>query len=175
MKKQALVFVLFAVLVCLSMGAAQAGTISVPVKGVIAANGSVQLTFSFYGRAVGGNELFSVTKTLPVSSNIYFGMVEVPDSVFQGRERVFFEVARPSAPAIPLGERAQFTNRDPGAPNRTVTLLGCSQCFTCGGSFPVFSGAFNTAASPQVNERGSSCSGAATVARTDVRPFLCCQ
>lgn len=176
MKKQVLVFSLFAVLVVLSLGTAQAGNISVPVKGVIDANGSVDLSFTFYGRAVGGRELFSATKTLQVTNNIYFGMVEVPDTLFNGREKVFFEVTRPSAPAIVLGERAQFTNREAGGPpQRSVSIVGCSQCFTCGGAFPVFSGAFNTAASPQVNERGSSCSGAATASRTDTRPFICCQ
>ena len=174
MKKQALVFTLFAVLVVLSLGTAQAGNISVPVKGVIDANGSVQLNITFYGRATGGRELYSVTRTLAVADNVYFGMVDVPDTLFHGREKVYFEVARPSAPAIVIGERAQFTNRDAGSPpQRSVSIQGCSLCFTCGGTFGVFQGAFtNTGTSPQ--ERGSSCSGSVT-SRADTRPFLCCQ
>jgi len=172
MRKQTFVFVLFALLL-LSVGAAQAGTISVPVKGMIDAQGSVQLNISFFGRASGGRELFAATKTLQVVDNVYYGMVDVPDTLFHGREKVYFEVARPSAPAIALGERAQFTNREGGAPNRSVTLQGCSLCFTCGGTFSVFQGAFtNTGTGP--SERGSSCSGTVST-RSDTRPFLCCQ
>jgi len=153
--------------------AAYAGTVSVPVKGVIDANGSVELSFTFYGRAAGGRELFSATRTLPVADHVYYGEIEVPDTLFHGREKVYFEVARPSAPAIALGARGQFTNRDAGAPNRSVSIQGCSLCFTCGGTFPVFAGAFtNTGTSP--SERGSSCSGSVGSVN-DTRPFLCCQ
>lgn len=174
MKKQSLVFVLCAVLACLCVGAAHAGTIAVPVKGVIEANGSVDLSFTFFGRAAGGRELFSVTKTLQVVDNVYYGEVQVPDTLFHGRERVYFEVARPSAPAIALGARSQFTSRDGDVHDRAVTVLGmCSLCFTCGGSFPIFNGAFtNTGTNP--SERSSSCSGSVGSVN-DSRPFICCQ
>jgi hypothetical protein len=153
--------------------AAQEGRFaSVPVKGVIDAAGSVELLLTFYDRAVGGREIYSVTRTLPVADNIYFDMVDVPESALRGRLRVFVEVARADTPAIPLGERQQFARRS-AAPNRAVSIQGCSLCFTCGGTFRFFQGAFtNTGTAPQ--ERGSSCSGS-VVSRADTRPFLCCQ
>jgi hypothetical protein len=176
-KKQVFLVVLVAMLIGLPLAqAARAASISVPVKGVVDATGSVELVISFYDRAAGGREVYSVTKTLAVEHGVYFDMVDVPDSVFQSRQKVFVEVARPSAPALALAERAQFTK--PGgqagaAPKVSFTFLGCSLCFTCGGSYPVFNGAFtNTGTSPQ--ERSTACSS--TVAtRTDTRPFLCCQ
>lgn len=172
MKKQAFLFVLFAMLLSLPLAAQEGRFVSVPVKGTIDAAGPVELLLTFYDRAVGGRELYSVTRTMNVADNIYFDMVDVPESALRGKLRVFIEAAHADTPAIPLGARQQFARR--GGQNRAVLLQGCSLCFSCGGSFPIFQGAFNTAASPQIQERGSSCSGS-VASRTDTRPFLCCQ
>jgi hypothetical protein len=56
---------------------------------------------------------------------------------------------------------------------RDIGVPACSLCFTCGGSWPNFSGAFDAVATSQTAERGSLCSGNLTTV-TDRRPFLCC-
>lgn len=171
MRKQTLLLVFFAMLISLPLAAQEGRFVSVPVKGSINAAGPVELLLTFYDRAVGGRELYSVTRTLNVADNIYFEMVDVPESALRGRVRFFVEAAHADTPAIPLGDRQPFARR---GENRAVTLQGCSLCFTCGGTFPVFQGAWNTAASPQIQERGTSCAGG-IANRTDTRPFLCCQ
>ncbi|HEX7184717.1 MAG TPA: hypothetical protein VF756_23025 [Thermoanaerobaculia bacterium] len=172
MKKQAFLLVLFAMLISLPLAAQEGRFVSVPVKGTLNAAGPVELLITFYDRAAGGRELYSVTRTLNVADNIYFDMVDVPESALRGRLKAFIEVAHADTPAIPIGERQQFARRS--SPNRAVSIQGCSLCFTCGGTFSVFQGAWNTAASPAIQERGNSCSGAVSN-RTDTRPFLCCQ
>jgi hypothetical protein len=57
----------------------------------------------------------------------------------------------------------------------TVTATACSAvslCFTCGGSWPVFSGAFPLASGSQPWERQGGCSGNLTP-RPDTFPYLC--
>jgi hypothetical protein len=175
MRTSKLAFVVFALLICLAQ-VAVAATTSIPVKGRINATGSVDLLITIYDREVGGTELYSMTKTLAIDRGVYFGMVDVPESVMTGRQKVFVELARPSAPAIAIAARSQFAQRgdaQAASPNKAVSIQGCSLCFTCGGTFTVFQGAFTTTGTaPQ--ERGSSCSGA-VISRTDTRPFLCCQ
>lgn len=151
---------------------------AVPVKGSIEATGSVELVITLYDREKGGNELYSVTSTVPVEGNTYFGMIDVPDEVFRGKSTVFVEVAKPSTPAIALEARAPFT-KPGGKPARgtqkSLIILGCSLCYSCGGSYPIFSGAFRTPIlGPGTAERGKSCSGS-VASRPDIRPHLCCQ
>ena len=61
----------------------------------------------------------------------------------------------------------------PAAANNQ-TAVACNVCFTCGGDWPVFAGAWN---SPNfaATERGSACSGALGTALNDRSPFLCCR
>lgn len=148
----------------------------IPVKGIIQEAGSVELLFTIYDREQGGRELYSVTTTVEVEKNTYFGSINVPDELFRGRQTVYIEVARPSAPAIGLEARSQFTKpggRPAGRANKSVTILGCSLCYTCGGSYPIFSGAFVTPGLG-TKERGRSCSGKVS-STLDFRPHLCCQ
>jgi hypothetical protein len=49
-----------------------------------------------------------------------------------------------------------------------------SLCFTCGGSWPAFSGAIPLPAGSLPTERGGGCSGN-LIARPDTAPFLCSQ
>jgi hypothetical protein len=58
----------------------------------------------------------------------------------------------------------------PAAINNQAAV-SCNLCFTCGGDWPVFSGAWNSTGSQ--TERGSGCSGG-LILRADTRPFLCC-
>jgi hypothetical protein len=148
----------------------------IPVKGTIQATGSVELLFTMYAREHGGRALYSVTARVAVEENTYFGDISVPDEVFRGRQTVYIEAAMPSAPAIALEARSQFTKpggRPAGRANRATTILGCSLCYTCGGSYPIFSGAFVTPGLG-TKERGPSCSGNVS-SRVDFRPHLCCQ
>lgn len=148
---------------------------AVPVKGTIQATGSVDLLITIYDRESGGHELYSVTASIPVERNTYFDTINVPDAVFRGRQTIYIEVASPSAPAVALETRAQFTK--PGArgavTNKARAPVGCSLCYSCGGSFPIFGGAFVTAG-VGTQERGRSCSGN-VAPRLDFRPYLCCQ
>jgi hypothetical protein len=50
----------------------------------------------------------------------------------------------------------------------------CSLCFTCGGRWPVFSGAIPAGSTADPNERGSACAGDFQI-RSDARPQLCCK
>src|SRR5437764_15495087 len=74
-------------------GLASASGIAVPVKGAIAATDSVELLITIYDRPTGGHELYSVTTTLPVENNMYFDMIDVPDTVFRSRQTVYVELA----------------------------------------------------------------------------------
>jgi hypothetical protein len=67
------------------------------------------------------------------------------------------------------------------APVETAVL--CAQCWTCGGTWPIFAGSFSIplpATGSNVSERGPSCAGApgdiASGGRNrDGSPFLCCR
>lgn len=50
----------------------------------------------------------------------------------------------------------------------------CSLCLTCGGDWPMFSGAIPTRKGAQPFERGSSCAVDLTP-RSDTLPYLCCK
>ncbi len=50
----------------------------------------------------------------------------------------------------------------------------CSLCLTCGGDWPMFSGAIPTRNGAKPFERGSSCAGDLTP-RSDTLPYLCCK
>jgi hypothetical protein len=164
MRKHAILVVLFAMLV-----AQAAAAVPVPVKGTTDARGSVELIITFHERADGGKQLHEATQSIPVIDGVYYGMVEVPENVFRKRDKVFFSVATPAAPAI-VKDRGQFTLR---RDDKAVSIVGCTFCFTCGGSYPAFQGAF-TAVGSSATERASSCSGTVTL-RSDPSPFLCCQ
>lgn len=153
-----------------------AASTEIPVKGTIQEAGPVELLFTVYSREQGGRELYSVTATVPVEENTYFGSIDVPDELFRGRQTIYIEVARPSEPAIALETRTQFTKpggRPAKRANESVSILGCSLCYSCGGSYPIFSGAFVTPGLG-TKERGRSCSGSVS-SRPDFRPHLCCQ
>ena len=50
----------------------------------------------------------------------------------------------------------------------------CSLCYSCGGGWPVFSGAIPTRTDAQPWERASACTGNLAPA-TDGAPYLCCR
>lgn len=182
MKRYAFQVLLFTLLIALPVAHAQEpeelvrSSTAIPVKGTIEAADSAELLITIYDRETGGHELYSVTATLPVEGNTYFDMIDVPDAVFRGRQTVYVEVARPAAPAIGLEARAPFTKpggKLAGGANKSIAILGCSLCYTCGGSYPIYNGAFVTAGLG-TKERGKSCSGA-VASYIDFRPHLCCQ
>jgi hypothetical protein len=172
-----IVFAMFIVIPAAQAQQPEASTITaVPVKGTVEATGSVELLITFYDREMGGQELYSLAAVLPVEKNTYFDMINVPNAIFRGRQTVFVEVARPSAPAIALETRSQFTKPSgdrAGRVSKSFAILGCSLCYTCGGSYPLFNGAFVTTGLGTA-ERGRSCSGTVD-SRIDFRPHLCCQ
>jgi hypothetical protein len=155
--------------------AASAST-SVPIKGIIEATGSMELLVTIYDSETEGHELYSLITRVPVENQTYFDMVNVPNTIFRGNQTVYIEVARPSAPAIALEPRSQFTKPGGeriGGADKSFAILGCSLCYTCGGSYPIFNGAFATPGLGTA-ERGKSCSGKVE-SRLDFRPHLCCQ
>jgi len=55
------------------------------------------------------------------------------------------------------------------------TSVACNVCFTCGGDWPIFAGAFHAVNTGlQTFERGSACSGTLH-SSNDTNPFLCCK
>ncbi len=59
-------------------------------------------------------------------------------------------------------------------PASAQAASSCSLCFTCGGDWPMFSGAIPTRKGAQPFERESSCAGDLTP-RSDTLPYLCCK
>jgi hypothetical protein len=180
MKLSALLVLLLAFLVLPVAQAQEAADLAspstaVPVKGTIDASGSVALVITFYDRELGGHKLYSMPATLPVEKNTYFGMVDVPDTIFRDRKTVYVGVAKAAATGGDVS-RAHFTRPvgpEGNADGKSFTLLGCSICYSCGGSYPVFSGAW-VSAGLGAQERGGSCSGRVS-SHIDFHPYLCCQ
>jgi len=73
---------------------------------------------------------------------------------------------QPSKERVMRGGVADITPA-PGDP-------ACSLCDSCGGGWPVFSGAIPTSAGAQPWERGPACAGNLAPA-ADVAPYLCCR
>jgi hypothetical protein len=61
-----------------------------------------------------------------------------------------------------------------GAASAVLLQSSCSLCFTCGGTWPIFSGSWPLAAPMNPSERGSACANP-LMTRPDSRPFLCCR
>jgi hypothetical protein len=178
--KRYVLHALLAIVVTMPVAQAQkpeaSASTSVPIKGTIEATGSTELLITFYDSETGGHELYSLTARVPVENKTYFDMINVPNTIFRGNQTVYIEVARPSAPAIALETRSQFTKPGGeriGGANKSFAILGCSLCYTCGGSYPIFNGAFATPGLGTA-ERGKSCSGKVE-SHLDFRPHLCCQ
>jgi len=56
------------------------------------------------------------------------------------------------------------------------TAVACSQCWTCGGDWPILVGIWSVVAAPNnVLERGPLCSGDVGARTQDQRPQLCCR
>ena len=55
------------------------------------------------------------------------------------------------------------------------TAVACSTCYTCGGDWPIWSGATHAVNTGSLTyERGGGCSGALAAAN-DSNPYLCCR
>ena len=66
-----------------------------------------------------------------------------------------------------------ITSATPAAVNNQ-TAVACNVCFTCGGDWPVFAGAWSSA-NFAATERGSGCFGPLGTSLNDRSPFLCCR
>ena len=60
---------------------------------------------------------------------------------------------------------------DGGSPPSTAS--SCTLCFSCGGQWPIFSGAIPTRQGAKPYERAAQCSGELTP-RSDTLPYMCC-
>ncbi|MDJ0675302.1 MAG: hypothetical protein QNJ36_07995 [Calothrix sp. MO_167.B42] len=74
--------------------------------------------------------------------------------------------------------QVQQPPKEPLRANRAIRAVSaCSICFTCGGSWPIYSGTIGKlepAASYAPTERGEACSGSLSYAE-DTHPYLCCR
>ncbi|NEO00966.1 MAG: hypothetical protein F6K50_37770 [Moorea sp. SIO3I7] len=90
-------------------------------------------------------------------------------SQFQQSTKAVVLAEIPQPPKEPLEE-------DQGI-SAAATVSACSLCFTCGGSWPIYSGTIGKiapASSLTPKERGGSCSGSLEY-RDDDHPYLCCR
>src|SRR5712692_5848229 len=83
--------------------------------------------------------------------------------------------AKAQAPSVaPGGVQASKPIPAPApAAVNNQTAVACNVCFTCGGDWPVFAGAWSSSAFG-ATERGSGCFGA-LAGSGDHDPFLCCR
>jgi hypothetical protein len=150
-------------------------TTGVPFKGLMAEDGNVELILRLYDQAHGGTRLFEEIREAEVRQGVYALDVEVPSEIVTKHPTVWMEVARAAEPDKSLEERTAFRTRRSGEvlPQAPLCLGSCvSLCFTCGGSFPLFSGGIPVPSGSSVIERGVGCDGS-LVSRSDPRPQLC--
>ena len=144
--------------------------VSLPVKGRIAArDGRVDLTFKVYDRAQGGRLIHSETQRVDVRRGIYFAMVGGRAAALRSTPQTWVEVSRSGRP---VGERQAFEVDSGGDVGVETHIPGSAAfCFSCGGRWPIFTGAFTTEQGDPT-EFGGGCANPLTV-RSDTRPFLC--
>ena len=83
------------------------------------------------------------------------------------------QLAAPGTADVGVAMTKTTPSASPAAANNQ-TAVACNVCFTCGGDWPVFAGAWNSA-NFAATERGSACSGALGTVMNDHDPFLCCR
>src|SRR4051812_4319368 len=84
--------------------------------------------------------------------------------------------ARPKHPSAVLLEQMARADQAAKAKQSVAAQKGslsvtCSLCYTCGGTWPIFAGSFETTTA---RERTSKCASG-PVDLDDTRPFLCCR
>ena len=90
------------------------------------------------------------------------------------------ETAQVQQPPKMLREIAQVQQppKEPLRADRAIrTVSACSICYTCGGSWPIYSGTIGNlepVASSAPTERGEACSGSLSYV-DDTHPYLCCR
>jgi hypothetical protein len=183
MRQMYLGIVISATLLCAAWGQQP----PLPVKGFVSASISptdkglptVAVVLRLYDRPVAGTLLFQEQQRVAVEPDgIFVAMIGqgtaggVPASITGQHATVWADYSFASTPGI-ASNRQQITHSQSGVTTNVVPDGGqmVSLCFTCGGNWPYFSGAFtNTGTGP--TERASGCVGTLIV-RTDSRPFLC--
>ncbi len=162
----------------LSVGAA--GSVQLPVKGRIAGrDGNVQMGFKVYDQAAGGRLVYQEAHNVAVRGGVYFAMVGSKPSrggfteAFNNERALWVQAA---AGGRAVGERQAF--RLVRAGDRDVTTMTpvrsgfAGLCFTCGGFWPRFGGAFTSVGNTPI-EYGGGCAGANPVQTNDGLPFVC--
>jgi hypothetical protein len=145
-----------------------------PVKGRIdARDAKTQLSFRVYNAARGGRVVYSESRQVPIVGGVYFAMVGGRGLPLSASRSLWVEVSTGTGRV--LGERQAFTavsSSDVGA--AVAQKSASTYCFTCGGEWPAFSGAFANDIIGGVAERGSTCVGRIEIT-SDTFPFLCSQ
>ncbi len=159
---------------------------ALPVKGILRgvsrpddkAGTVVKVIIRLYDQQFGGSLLFQEQQSVAVAHDgIFVAMAGaatqngVPARITDQHATVWADYSLAAAAGINLANgRQQITHRRSDF-SPSAIAIDPSLCFSCGGAWPIFAGAFT----PGVNnptERGSGCSDVLTV-RTDSRPFLC--
>ena len=110
----------------------------------------------------------------------------MPNQAIAG-ERQLAQVEQPPKAALlaqvegtlrsPVEQPAKEPLIEEAMPAPAATVSACSLCFSCGGSWPIYSGTIGKiapASSYTPKERGSGCSGSLQY-RSDTHPYLCCR
>jgi len=182
MKKTTLFLLIGALaLMCIPVMAGPA----LPVKGVLSVSSSpdakegteATVILRLYDRQFAGTKLYEERQTVTADSlGIFVAFVGegtrfgVPTSITDAHRTLWAEWALASSPGIVREARLEITHKRASGEAITVNV-NPSMCFTCGGSYPIFSGSW-TVSPANPTERSSSCSGS-LITRVDSRPFLC--
>ena len=143
-------------------------------------NGVVDLMLRLYAAQTGGSPLFVEHQAVPVQNGVYLAFIGaataggIPPAIYNAHGTFWIE-AVPASGASTNVVRTPFTLRrdasTPGTDAITLTFaVDNSVCFTCGGTWPVFSGMITSAG--HATERSSACGGS-LVYSADSSPYIC--
>ena len=164
-------------------------TITIPVKGTLSSTNeaSVSVVLRLFDREFGGAKLYEERQTVEVVDGVFVAFVGqgtregVPKNVTDSHPVVYAEWSLASSASIVPEQRVSVMHTRTNtaiAPNAVSVSVpvDMSICFTCGGSWPIFSGMSRnggiTAAERRVTERGAACSGP-LLNRPDTLVFYC--
>ena len=164
-------------------------TVTIPVKGTLSSTNeaSVSVVLRLFDREFGGAKLYEERQTVEVVDGVFVAFVGqgtregVPKNVTDSHPVVYAEWSLASSASIVPEQRVSVMHTRTNtaiAPNAVSVSVpvDMSICFTCGGSWPIFSGMSRnggiTAAERRVTERGAACSGP-LLNRPDTLVFHC--
>lgn len=167
----------------LAAGPVASQVLTIPHKASVSGSAtSADLVLRLFATQTGGTPLFTERQTVAVQNGRYLASIGsatpggIPASVYNAHGTFWID----AVPATSLNDqtvRVPFTLRrdssTPGTDNISLNFaVDVSVCYTCGGSWPVFSGMIHSAGSTAW-ERAGGCAGALVNGAADASPYIC--